>query len=309
MALPMRWPTKVGVKGLVRAHVLGACYVDEPFPETWNDFSRLVGAMGVTCIGSSPFQLRRLLSSSRLTGWWLPRLRILGTAGAPISPGEIRQVREGITENFHVGYGATEVGLIAHLGPEDEVDAGLRLVPGMECESIDEDGTSLTAGQPGRLKFRAPWMPGGYAFDDKATGENFRDGWFVSGDFGSVDSVGGIRLRGRIDDVINFGGAKVIPLDVERELKAHPGVADAAVIGVPDFLAGEKPMAFVVARPATTIDDIYRFLSARLEQWEVPQGIVLVGEIPRNPDGKVLKSSLRDIYANASHGDPASRSP
>ena len=298
MVAALRWPTKVGLRGLVRAHLLGAAYADEPFPDTRGDLARLVGEIGVTSVDSSPWQLRRLLASELPAGLRRPPLRVLGTAGAFIAPREIQAARETLTANFHVTYGNTEIGMIAHLHPEDPVDAGPRLVPGMDGEAVDDYGRPLPAGQPGRLRFRAPWLPEGYAGNVEGTVESFRDGWFLSSDFGSIDAAGRVALRGRTDDAINFGGAKILPRDVECELEAHPDIADAALVGMPDAMAGEIPVAFVVVRRPVSVAALHSFLAGRLDHWQVPAAIVTTPEIPRNPEGKILRERLRAAYAD-----------
>ena len=145
---------------------------------------------------------------------------------------------------------------------------------------------------------RPSWsLPRGYAGNIEATAECFRDGWFQTSDFGSFDAAGRLKLGGRIDDAINFGGAKIQPLDVERELEAHPAVADAALVGVRDAMAGEIPVAFVVLRRPISTAELRAFLADRLDQWQIPAALVAIGEIPRNPEGKILRGRLRDAYA------------
>jgi acyl-coenzyme A synthetase/AMP-(fatty) acid ligase len=307
MVSALRWPAKVGVRGLVRALILGATYANEPFPETRHDLARLVAQAGVTYIGSSPWQLRRLLGSPPLADWdQLPPFK-MGTAGAHIGPHDIRAVRDTLTRNFHMSYGTTELGTMGYLGPEDAPESSLHPVPGMECQALDNDGQPLPVGELGRLRFRAPWIPKRYATGNTDPVEGFHGDWFVSSDWGAVDAQGHITLGGRADDAINCGGAKIQPQEVEQALAAHPDVADVAVVGVPDAMAGEIAVAFLVLRHPVPLDAMMVFLTPLLEPYQIPSAFAGLEEIPRNPEGKVLRSVLRDIYTattGARHAPP-----
>ncbi|APW41489.1 class I adenylate-forming enzyme family protein [Rhodoferax saidenbachensis] len=297
MVSALCWPFKVGVRGLVRALIFGATYVNAPFPETRHDLAGLVTHLGVTYVGSSPWQLRRLLNSPMPLNWeQLPPFKV-GTAGAFIGPHEIRAVRDTLTKNFHMSYGTTELGTMGYLGPEDTPESSLRSVPGMECQAIDSAGEPLPIGETGRLRFRAAWIPTRYATGNPDSVEGFHDGWFVSSDRGSLDAQGRISLQGRADDAINFGGIKIQPQEVEQALAAHPDVADAAVIGVPDAMAGEIAVAFLVLRRPIALDGMQAFLAARLELQQIPAAFAGLEDIPRNPEGKILRNHLRSTYA------------
>lgn len=290
------WPSKVGIRGLVRALLLGATFANFPFPETRLELSTLVDRFKVTFIDSSPWQLRRLLASQTSSGHCIP-LRLLGSIGAFVAPSDIRATRETLVANFHVGYGTTEIGLMGHLLPDDPPDAPLRIVPGMEGQALDDGGLPLPAGQVGRLRFRAPWIPTAYANGELLQHEGFHDGWFVTSDMGSVDAQGRITLLGRTDEAINCGGTKIQPQEVEQVLATHPDVADAAVAGIPDAMAGEIAVAFLVLRRPIAMDAMLAYLTPRLEPHQIPAAIAGVESIPRNPEGKILREPLRALYA------------
>ena len=186
---------------------------------------------------------------------------------------------------------------MAHLGPEDPPDAPLRIVPGMEAQALDAAGQPLPPGQVGRLRFRAPWVPDAYANGEISSHEGFHGGWFVSSDMGAIDTLGRITLLGRADDAINCGGTKIQPQEVEQVLATHPDVADAAVVGVPDAMAGEIAVAFLVLRRPIALDAMLAFLAPRLEPYQIPAVIAGLEEIPRNPEGKILRDRLRSAYA------------
>lgn len=297
MMAAVRWPSKVGVRALARALYLGASFLDMHFPETRRELAALVADARLTYLDCSPWQLRRLLASTPLPENALVPLRLLSAIGAAITPHEISAARQTLVANFHVGYGTTEIGLMGHLGPQDPADAPLRMMEGMEGQALDTRGQPLPAGQVGQLRFRASWAPMAYAHAHNSTEESFHDGWFVSSDVGAINAQGRITLLGRADDGINCGGTKIQPQEVEQVLVTHPDVADAAVVGVPDAMAGEIAVAFLVLRRPIALDAMLAFLAPRLEPYQVPAAIAGLEKIPRNPEGKILRDHLRSAYA------------
>lgn len=297
VVLPLPWPYKVGIKGLVRILTLGATYVDTPYPSTCAALSLLIRTQGVNCVGSAPWQLRRLVADAVHTGQRLhPPLRVLGSAGAMLSPQDIAGARHWLAPNFHVGYGCTEVGLLGHLGPDRTPDAAYATLPGIEAGALDQDHRPLPVGHAGRLRFRAPWFTRGYAHSGDAAADGFRDGWFVTSDWGCISPEGDITLLGRADDTINVGGAKVLPSEVEGVLRSHPGIADAAVLALPHALAGEKVVAFVVLRWALALPEVVNYLQERLDPWMVPADFVKLDAIAYNAGGKACKEELIRLY-------------
>ncbi len=179
-----------------------------------------------------------------------------------------------------------------------------RLVEGVEGRADGVQGGKLAAGEVGDLGFRAAWMSGGYAGNEQATRERFRKGWFYPGDAGSVDAAGNVTVRGRTQEVINYGGLKIWPGDIEAVLKQHRDVLDAALVGLPDRLAGQVPAAFVVRRVASDGHlsaglgeaDLRSYCAARIDAARIPVYFFEVSEIPRNDAGKVLREMLIDVY-------------
>jgi acyl-coenzyme A synthetase/AMP-(fatty) acid ligase len=135
-----------------------------------------------------------------------------------------------------------------------------------------------------------------YEGNEKATAERFRGGWFYPGDIGALDADGRLTYRGRADDVINFGGAKIVPTDLEAVLAAHPGIADVAVVSVPHPLAGAVPVALIVPRRDGMVDELWAWCRERLDATEQPAGFVEVPEIVRSADGKILRSAMVEKY-------------
>jgi oxalate---CoA ligase len=136
----------------------------------------------------------------------------------------------------------------------------------------------------------------GYRNNPEANAAAFIDGWFRTGDIGATDSSGYLTLTGRIKDLINRGGEKISPAEVEAVLLEHPAVAEAAVFGVPDPKYGEEVSAAVVLRRAVTAPELQMFCRSRLADFEVPKQIHLVSAIPQNAMGKVQRRDLTALF-------------
>jgi acyl-coenzyme A synthetase/AMP-(fatty) acid ligase len=283
----------------LRIHAFGGALVNARFPETGENLATLIRDFGVTQLSASPWQLRRLLQSEGLSSLRSSPLRALVLAGAIVAPEDIRASREKITPNVYVIYGSSEFGMMACLRPEDtDLVAGKvgKLLPGIEGQAVDDNDAPLSVGKIGKLRFRRPGMVQGYVGNEEATALHFRHGWFYPGDVGLIDADDAVTVKGRVDDIINVGGGKVAPEDIEPVLKRHPDIEDAALVGVPDPMSGERAVAFVVARRNIATKDFYDFLAMRISATELPNEIVSVPGIPRNPEGKILRDRLRDIY-------------
>lgn len=293
------WPALAGLRSLFRIHAVGGTFVNAPFPETKQELATLINDdLGITQLGATPWQIRRLLQSEMPAGVRLPALCGLQIAGAFISPREIQTIRKTITPNVYIDYGCNEMGKISVLGPEDPVTAGSvgKLYPGMEGQAVDDEHKPLPSGTIGNLRFRSPWMPQAYVGNATATAQRFRDGWFYPGDVGSIDAAGYITLSGRTDDIINFGGIKISPADIEAVLEQHPDVVDAAVVGIPDPMSGQVVVAFVVLRRDIPRESLYNFCAERIDGNRIPTHFMSVREIARNPDGKIQRDRLRDDF-------------
>jgi acyl-CoA synthetase (AMP-forming)/AMP-acid ligase II len=135
----------------------------------------------------------------------------------------------------------------------------------------------------------------GYFENPEATAEAIdEDGWLHTGDVGFLDEHGCLKITDRIKDMFTVGGFNVYPAEVENTLAGHPGIVEAAVIGVPDARLGQVGKAFVVVRDDLSADSIATWLKDRLANYKQPRAYVLVDSLPRNASGKVLKTDLRD---------------
>ncbi|HTB55099.1 MAG TPA: long-chain fatty acid--CoA ligase [Trebonia sp.] len=160
-------------------------------------------------------------------------------------------------------------------------------------EILPPDGKAV-----GEIEVRGPWVTGSY-YRDSAP-EKFHDGWLRTGDVGTLDAAGFVRLTDRAKDVIKSGGEWISSMELENLLMAHPSVAEAAVIGVPDEKWGERPLAAVVLRQdagPVTPDELRAFLSDRIPRWQLPERWSFIDEVPKTSVGKFKKTTLREQYA------------
>jgi fatty-acyl-CoA synthase len=148
----------------------------------------------------------------------------------------------------------------------------------------------------GEVEVRGPWITGAY-YKDPAP-EKFHDGWLRTGDVGTLDAGGFLRLTDRAKDVIKSGGEWISSMELENLLMGHPSVAEAAVIGVPDEKWGERPLAAVVPveGAAVTPDELREFLAERVPKWQVPERWAFIAEVPKTSVGKFSKVRMREAY-------------
>jgi len=240
----------------------------------------------------------------------LSGLKYLLYGAAPMPLPMLRQALAAWPElNFVQVYGQTELaGVISALSPQAHRDAARpdRLVsagtplPGAEVRVVDPaTGQDVTAGQPGEFWFRSAQRMMGYLNKPEDTAEAItEEGWLRSGDIGHVGDGGFLFVSDRVKDMIITGGENVYSPEVEQAVAEHPAVAEVAVIGVPDDRWGEAVKAVVALRPGqqATGLEIIGFARERLAHYKCPSSVDIVGALPRNPSGKVLKRTLRAPY-------------
>lgn len=295
MALPSNaWPSKVGLRYLMRLHAVGGALVSADFPRSVRALAARVAA-GVTGVCGGSAQVRKMLGGEVPPGETLSRLRVLRVSSAPSRPEELRRWREQITPNLFYAYGTTETGTIGILYPEEPIDdhLSMRIAPrGLEGRVVDDEGRPVPSGTVGHLGFRAAWAARGYADDPLASARHFRDGWFYPNDLGSIDAAGRLTLIGRSDDVVNFGGVLIQPQAMESVLARHPAVKEAALIGVPDTAMHQIPVAVVVREGGIATDELRRYCEAQVGLLRAPRFFMFVNELPRNANGKVQRDQL-----------------
>ena len=200
-------------------------------------------------------------------------------------------------------YGSTEVTSPATLMPMGETalrpDSVGRTVPCGEIRIVDESGQEVPRGQSGEIWIGGPMTVPGYWDDEERTADSFADGFWKSGDIGSMDEEGYVRLHDRKKDMIIRGGYNVYSAELENTLSYHPGVAECAAVAQPDPVLGEKIHIFVRATSQeVTADDLRSFCAERLADYKLPDFVTFLGDpLPRNANGKVLKNTLREWVA------------
>ena len=209
----------------------------------------------------------------------------------------------GMTETTPLGSVCVVKGQLRDRSAEEQL--GYRLTqglpsPGVEAKAIDADGVEVPhdGKTMGELVVRGPWVTGSYYNDERTKLSFTEDGWFRTGDIVTIDDQGYIQIADRTKDVIKSGGEWISSVELENELMAHPAVAEAAVIAMPDPKWDERPLACVVARQPVTEDELTEHLRPRVAKWWLPDRYVFVDEIPKTSVGKFDKKVLRQKYTS-----------
>jgi fatty-acyl-CoA synthase len=270
--------------------------------EVW----RTLEAEGCTVVLGVPTIWKLLMDAPEFRTADLSRVRWLISGGAPL-PHYVAEAYQARGAVFKQGFGMTEVGVncFAMTAEESVRKVGSIGKPMMftEVRLVDEEGRELGAGEVGEMHFRGPHVCRGYWNQPEATAAALdAEGWFHSGDLARRDEDGFFYVAGRKKDMIISGGVNVYPAEIEAVLVLHPGVADAAVVGVPDETWGEVSVAFVVPLPgppgtALSAAGLAEHLGRRLARFKVPKHYRLLDELPRTPYGKVVKGELRERWA------------
>ncbi|WP_225079214.1 MULTISPECIES: acyl-CoA synthetase [unclassified Streptomyces] len=201
---------------------------------------------------------------------------------------------------FYNCFGQSEIGPLAMvLGPDEHkgrMDSCGRPVLFVDARVVDEEGKDVPDGTPGEIVYRSPQLCQGYWDRPEETAEAFREGWFRSGDLAVRDAHGYHTVVDRVKDVINSGGVLVASRQVEDVLYAHPQVAEAAVVGLPDERWIEAVTAFVVPCGEVTEAELIAHAREKLASFKTPKKVIFVDELPRNASGKILKRELRDRF-------------
>ncbi len=228
--------------------------------------------------------------------------RVGGFGGAPMPEGTIRALAQKLPRLALVNaYGATECTSPATSMPlgrqADHLDSVGIALPCADLRVMDDEGQERARGEAGEIWIAGPMVIPGYWADEKATRREFCDGYWKSGDIGSIDAEGYVRVFDRKKDMINRGGYKVFCAEVENVLSLHPGVTESAVIARADPVLGEKTHAFVLrSDPACTEEDLRAHCARNLADYKLPDFITFVDlPLPRNANGKLLKRQLREM--------------
>jgi acyl-CoA synthetase (AMP-forming)/AMP-acid ligase II len=225
------------------------------------------------------------------------RLRFIRSSSAALPPAVIGELEARFQVPVVEAYGMTEA---AHQITSNPLSPGVRKAGtvgtgnGVEVRVIGETGGELPVGETGEVAIRGPNVMSGYLGNAEANSAAFVGGWFRTGDQGSVDPEGYLRLTGRLKEIINRGGEKVSPREVDEALLLHPAVAQAVAFSLPHALLGEEIGAAVVLREGCGAGEreLRRFVAERLAPFKVPRRIVFLSQIPKGPTGKVQRIGL-----------------
>lgn len=257
-------------------------------------FTLMVPAMYNLCLLRAEFQ------DYDLSAW-----RVGGFGGAPMPESTIAALA-GKLPNLVLAqaYGATETASPATLMPlgknTERPDSVGIAAPCAEIRVMDDEGREVALGEAGEIWIAGPMVVPGYWNKPDKSAESFVGGFWRSGDIGSIDAGGYVRVFDRKKDMINRGGYKVFSAEVENVLSYHPGVLEVAVVPHPDPVLGEKVHAFVhLKEGATTEEALKSFCAERLSDYKVPDYFTFSADpLPRNANGKLIKRSLRDLVAS-----------
>lgn len=259
------------------------------------DLPRSTVLMGV------PTHHHRLLAREGLTAEVCRSLRLVTSGSAPLPAREHDAFAARTGHRIVERYGMTETMILTSNPYDGERIAGTVgfPLPGVELRIVGDDGHVVPIGTTGGVEARGPGVFRGYWRRPEATMTAFReDGWFRTGDVGAVDAEGRLTLVGRASDLIITGGYNVYPKEVEQAIDQVPGVAESAVVGLPDPDLGEVVVAAVVPLAGGTVDEAAVLVACeRLARFKRPRRVVVVGSLPRNAMGKVQKAELRGQLA------------
>jgi acyl-CoA synthetase (AMP-forming)/AMP-acid ligase II len=265
----------------------------------------------ITVLPGAPTLYQSLLDEPTRKTRDISSLRIAVTGAADIPVELIRRVSEELPfERIRTGYGLTEAGTVTGSKPDDDFEHIAMTVgvawPGFDVRIVDTANAPLAAGEPGEVVVRGETVMRGYLDDPDATAAAFDDeGFLHTGDLGTMDADGYVRIVGRIKDMYIVGGFNAYPAEIENLLLRHPRVSQAAVIGVPDARLGEVGMAFVVLDgDGSPLDaaEVIAWSRDEMANFKVPRFVEFVDELPINATGKVMKDELRQ-RANRVAGD------
>ena len=224
-------------------------------------------------------------------------LRFIRSSSSSMPPQVIREVEEVFKAPLIESYGMTEA---THqmasnpLPPGERKPGSVGMAAGPEVAIMGEDGQLLPRGGIGEIVIRGPNVTSGYESNPKANAEAFINGWFRTGDQGTMDEAGYVTLTGRLKEIINRGGEKVSPREVDEILMDHPAVAQVVCFGMPHPKLGEEVAAAVVLREGqvATERDLQAFVASRAADFKVPKRILLMDEIPKGATGKLQRIGL-----------------
>ncbi|MCA6096007.1 AMP-binding protein [Streptomyces sp. SCA3-4] len=294
--------------GVIASVMRGATMVPQPVftPES---VPARIAAERISVLPGPPTLLQALLDHPARAAYDLSSLRVVVTGAAVVPRLLIDRLRgELAIPTVLTAYGmseATGVVTMCRRGDRAEVVAGTsgRAIPDTELRVAGPDGAAAAPGEAGEILVRGYQVMSGYFEDPQATAQVLgADGWLRTGDVGVLDADGNLRVTDRVKDMFIVGGFNAYPAEIELVLARHPGIAEVAVVGVPDARLGEVGKAFAVRRTRSggeagadvTADELIAWARREMANYKVPRAVEFVTELPRNASGKVRKGLLRE---------------
>jgi long-chain acyl-CoA synthetase len=256
----------------------------------------------VTTFGGVPAMVWQVINHPDFHSYDTSSVQGIGYGGAPSAPELVRKIKEYFPTSAPTnGYGLTETAAIVTLNVGDDYvrkpDSAGPPMPVMELRIVDPLGLDLPRGEVGELWIKGPTVIKGYWKKEKETQQTFENGWLKTGDIAYLDDENFLHIVDRSKDVVIRGGENVYSVEVEAAIFEHPGVADVAVVGLPDQVLGEEVCAVIQPKPnfSLTQSEIQEHVAKRLARFKVPKYVYFTDkDLPRNAAGKVLKRELRD---------------
>ncbi|MBI4332867.1 MAG: AMP-binding protein [Chloroflexi bacterium] len=263
------------------------------------DALRVIEKERVTVIGAVPAQLAMLSSVLAAKKYDTGSLRLVRVTGSPLAYHVGKEAEERLGAKLIQSYGSVDFSGISMGRPDDPQDARLLTVgypnPGNEMRLVDDSGRDVPEGEVGEIWGRGPTAISGYFKDPQSTQAVWGDGWCRMGDLGKFDAAGRLMIVGRKKDVIIRGGQNIYPAEIEALLVTHPGVAAAAVVGMPDPVMGERACAFVAPKQGYRpgFAELTAFLQAKgIAPFKLPERMEILDSLPMVADGQKIDKKL-----------------
>ena len=294
LPLGLNW----GYLTLVQAVMAGARAV---LLDQWSaqEALQLIEREGVTFVPTAPASIISMLNDPGLARVDLSSLRVVITGGASCPIETIREFRQRMRGHLIELYGMLETGFHTYTRLTDDPEAVTgtvgRVVSGLGLRLIDEHARDVPPGAEGEIAADGPSVHLGYHKNPAANAELFTsDGWFRTGDLGQLDPAGNLRIVGRLKEMINRGGKKFFPREIEEILYTHPKILHAAIVGVPDPRLGERNCLCVISRPGQRVglEEVVAFLRDDVAAYKLPEMIEAFDELPFTPTGKIQRHVL-----------------
>src|SRR5262245_57220870 len=228
------------------------------------------------------------------------KLRFIRSCSPPLAPQVLHDLEAAFGAPVLEAYGMTEA---AHqmasnpLPPASHLPGSVGLGTDVQISIMDAEGRHLAAGQHGEVVIKGPNVTRGYENNPEANASSFTDGWFRTGDQGFLDDKGYLTLVGRLKELINRGGEKISPREIDEVLLAHPAIAEAVCFGVPHPTWGEEVEAAVVLRHEASGADLMAYCKERLAEYKRPKQIHITDAIPRTATGKIQRRAVAAVYS------------